>query len=48
LPRRFSLRGSSSTWTRTNRITALDRDIEIIVRKKPASRRSGKIVVTAA
>jgi predicted XRE-type DNA-binding protein len=31
-----------------NFLTALDRDIEIIVRKKPASRRSGKIVVTAA
>jgi predicted XRE-type DNA-binding protein len=29
-------------------LTALDRDVEIIVRKKPASRRSGKILVTAA
>jgi predicted XRE-type DNA-binding protein len=30
-----------------NFLTALDRDIEIIVRKKPASRRSAKILVTA-
>jgi len=31
-----------------NFLTALDRDVEIIVRKKPASRRSGKILVTAS
>jgi len=31
-----------------NFLTALDRDVEIIVRKKPASRRSGKILVSAA
>jgi len=31
-----------------NFLTALDRDVEIIVRKKPASRRSAKILVTAA
>ena len=31
-----------------NFLTALDRDVEIIVRKKPASRRSGKILITAA
>jgi predicted XRE-type DNA-binding protein len=31
-----------------NFLTALDRDIEIIVRKKPPSRRSAKILVTAA
>jgi predicted XRE-type DNA-binding protein len=31
-----------------NFLTALDRDIEIIVRKKPSSRRSAKILVTAA
>ncbi len=31
-----------------NFLTALDRDVEIVVRKKPASRRSGKILVTAA
>jgi predicted XRE-type DNA-binding protein len=30
-----------------NFLTALDRDVEIIVRKKPASRRSAKILVTA-
>src|SRR5258708_32045175 len=29
-----------------NFLTALDRDVEIIVRKKPASRRSGKILVS--
>ena len=28
-------------------LTALDRDIEIVIRKKPRSRRSAKIVVTA-
>jgi predicted XRE-type DNA-binding protein len=31
-----------------NFLTALDRDVEIIVRKKPSSRRSAKILVTAA
>lgn len=31
-----------------NFLTALDRDVEIIVRKKPASRRSAKILVSAA
>ena len=31
-----------------NFLTALDRDVEIIVRKKPASRRSAKILVIAA
>jgi predicted XRE-type DNA-binding protein len=29
-------------------LNALDRDIEIVIRKKPPSRRSAKIVVTAA
>src|SRR5437016_8170430 len=29
-------------------LTALDRDIEIVIRKKPRSRRSARIVVTAA
>jgi predicted XRE-type DNA-binding protein len=31
-----------------NFLTALDRDVEIIVRKKPASRRFAKILVSAA
>jgi len=31
-----------------NFLTALDHDIEITVRKKPSSRRSAKILVTAA
>lgn len=31
-----------------NFLTALDRDIEIIIRKKPPSRRTAKILVTAA
>lgn len=29
-------------------LTALDRDVEIVIRKKPRSRKSAKIVVTAA
>ena len=29
-------------------LTALDRDIEIVIRKKPRSRRAARIVVTAA
>jgi len=31
-----------------NFITALDRDVEIVIRKKPRSRKEAKIVVTAA
>ena len=31
-----------------NFITALDRDVEIVIRKKPRSRKEGKILVTAA
>lgn len=31
-----------------NFLTALDRDIEIIIRRKPSSRRVAKILVTAA
>jgi predicted XRE-type DNA-binding protein len=31
-----------------NFLTALDRDVEIIVRRKSSSRRSGRILVTAA
>jgi len=31
-----------------NFLIALDRDVEIVVRKKPSSRRSAKILVTAA
>jgi predicted XRE-type DNA-binding protein len=31
-----------------NFLTALDRDIEIIIRKNPSSRRAAKILVTAA
>lgn len=31
-----------------NFLTALDRDIEIIIRRKPSSRRAAKILVTAA
>ena len=31
-----------------NFITALDRDVEIVIRKKPKSRRTAKILVTAA
>lgn len=31
-----------------NFLTALDRDIEIVIRKKPSSRRTAKILVTAA
>ncbi len=31
-----------------NFLTALDRDIEIIIRRKPPSRRAAKILVTAA
>jgi predicted XRE-type DNA-binding protein len=31
-----------------NFITALDRDVEIVIRKKPRSRKEAKILVTAA
>jgi predicted XRE-type DNA-binding protein len=31
-----------------NFITALDRDVEIVIRKKPKSRKEAKILVTAA
>jgi len=31
-----------------NFLTALDRDVDIIIRRKPKSRRAGRILVTAA
>ncbi len=31
-----------------NLLTALDQDVEIVIRRKPKSRRSGRITVTAA
>jgi len=30
-----------------NFLTALDRDVKIVIRKKPKSRRGGKILITA-
>jgi predicted XRE-type DNA-binding protein len=31
-----------------NLLTALDRDVEIVIRRKPSSRKTGSILVTAA
>ena len=31
-----------------NFLTALDRDVDIVIRRRPGTRRAGRIVVTAA
>jgi predicted XRE-type DNA-binding protein len=45
--RHYKLAGFSVEWL-MNLLTALDQDVEIVIRKKPRSRKSGRISVVAA